>query len=125
MPHRGPGAPSVGVASLLRTAERPELMSSTSRSQFARTPVCLSWGLGVDSSAILTRWLLEPDSRDFDLADLTVLVAMTGDEHPSSEQLATTHLLPLLAQHGVRLVQVARGGRSDRDGIVVLGDSRA
>jgi hypothetical protein len=60
--------------------------------------------LGVDSAAILTRWLLEPDSRNFDLADVTVLVAMTG-----VEQLGTTHLRPLLRRHGVRLVWVARG----------------
>lgn len=50
---------------------------------------------------------------------------MTGDEHISTDHLATTHLLPLLRQHRVRLVQVARGGPSDTDGIVVLDDSRS
>ena len=33
----------------------------------------LSWGLGVDSTVILLRWLHAPDTRDFDLADLVVL----------------------------------------------------
>jgi len=30
----------------------------------------LSFGLGADSTAVLLRWLIEPSSRDFDLADL-------------------------------------------------------
>lgn len=45
-----------------------------------RQPVILSYGMGVDSTAILTRWLLEPWSRDFGLEDLVVLTAQTGDE---------------------------------------------
>jgi hypothetical protein len=55
----------------------------------ARCLVTLSMGMGVDSAASLTRWLLEPASRQvrdqsgrvrpFHLADLTVVTAMTGD----------------------------------------------
>jgi hypothetical protein len=41
-------------------------------------------GLGVESAAILTRWLAEPDSRDFDLHDLVVATAMLGREFPDS-----------------------------------------
>jgi hypothetical protein len=36
-------------------------------------------GMGVDSAALLTRWLLDPACRNFDLADLVVVTAMTGD----------------------------------------------
>ncbi|MCG7594932.1 hypothetical protein [Mycobacterium sp. PSTR-4-N] len=39
----------------------------------------LLWGLGADSTAILLRWLLDPASRDFDLDQLVVVVAHTGD----------------------------------------------
>jgi hypothetical protein len=38
--------------------------------------------------------------------------------------LVERHILPLLREHGVRYVQVARGGRSTSDGLVILGDSR-
>lgn len=30
----------------------------------------LSYGLGLDSTAVLLRWLTDPSSRDFDLSDL-------------------------------------------------------
>jgi hypothetical protein len=86
-------------------------------------PVVLSAGMGVDSTAILVRWLLEPSSRWFDLRDLVVLTAMTGDEYPATEHLMTTYALPLMAEHKVRYVQVARAGQSDRSGYVVLSDS--
>jgi hypothetical protein len=78
--------------------------------------------MGVDSSAILARWLLEPQTRDFDLEDLVVLTAMTGDEFLDTQRLCETHMLPLLREHGVRYVQVARGGPLVEDGIAVLSD---
>lgn len=87
-------------------------------------PIVLSFGLGCDSSAILTRWLTDPGSRDFELSDLVVLTAMVGDEYPDSLELVSEHLLPLMAAHRVRYVQLARGGLKQADGIVVLDDSR-
>lgn len=80
--------------------------------------------MGVDSSALLTRWLLEPATRDFRLDDLVVASAMTSDEYPATRQLMEDHLLPLMAQHQVRYVQLARAGQSDTDGYEVLSDSR-
>lgn len=88
------------------------------------TPVVLSYGMGIDSTALLLRWLTEPDSRDFDLTDLTVLTAMTGDEFADIEHLVTTHILHRLREARVRFVQVARTGRLEGDGITVLDDSR-
>jgi hypothetical protein len=41
--------------------------------------VVLSLGMGVDSVGILTRFLIEPETRGFDLSDLIVMTAMTGD----------------------------------------------
>lgn len=87
--------------------------------------VVQSNGMGVESTAILLRWLHDPSSRDFELSELTVLTAMVGDEFQETGDLMEQHVLPLLREHGVRYVQVARGGRSDRDGVVVLDDSRA
>ena len=39
----------------------------------------LSYGMGVESTAILVRWLKEPASRPCSLDRLIVLTAMTGD----------------------------------------------
>ncbi|MEU0237633.1 hypothetical protein ABZ234_08075 [Nocardiopsis sp. NPDC006198] len=89
-------------------------------------PVICSYGLGVDSTAILLRWLVDPSSRDFPLDHLTVVVAHTGDEWANTGALATRYILPRLRAAGVRLVQVARKGPSlARDGVIVLDDSDA
>lgn len=93
--------------------------------------VVLSAGMGVDSSAIKARWLLEPESRiingqRFDLKDLICITAMTGDEFPDTKRLYEEHMLPLMREHGVRYVQVARSGRKtpNKDsGYTVLSDS--
>lgn len=50
-----------------------------------RTPtVCVSFGMGLDSSALLVRWLTDPSTRDFGLEDMVVLTAMTGHEFDCS-----------------------------------------
>lgn len=85
--------------------------------------VVLSYGLGVDSTALLFRWLTEPDSRDFDLSDLLVVTAMTGDEWPDTVELVERHVLPRLTEAGVTYVQVARGGASQKNGIAILDDT--
>ncbi|MDA8289845.1 MAG: hypothetical protein M0014_15615 [Actinomycetota bacterium] len=88
------------------------------------TPVLLNYGLGVDSTAILARWLRDPETRDFPLEDLVVVTAMTGDEWQSTASAVADHILPLLALHHVRYVQLARGSYYRADGVVVLDDSR-
>lgn len=88
--------------------------------------VVLSYGLGVDSTAILVRYLTDPTSRDFDLSELVVITAMTGDEWPATGADVTQHVLPLMRQHGVRYIQVARSNRyttAAGAGVVVLDDS--
>lgn len=89
----------------------------------AFTPV-MSNGLGVESVAILLRWLLEPETRDFPLDQLVVITAMVGAEWPDTGEDFERHILPLFRQHRVRFVQVARAGHLEEDGIVVLDDSR-
>lgn len=85
--------------------------------------VVLSYGLGVDSTALLLRWLTEPDSRNFALSDLLVITSMTGDEWPQTGQLVQEHILPRLAAAGVRYAQVARAGSKQAEGIRVLEDT--
>lgn len=94
----------------------------------ARKTVVLSYGLGVDSTAILLRWLTDPSSRDFDLADLVVMTAQTGSEFVETGELVEAHVLPRLKAAGVRFVEVARAQRRQGKGLakfVVLQDSRA
>ena len=85
----------------------------------------LSWGMGVESTAILVRWLLEPETRPCALDELLVLTAQTGDEYDDTRVLCEEHILPLLRAYKIRFVEVARGGHLEKEGIVVLADSRA
>lgn len=91
----------------------------------AATKVVLSYGMGVDSTAILLRWLEDPSSRDFELEDLIVLTAQVGDEFRETGELVERHVLPRLRAAGVRFVQVARAGASQTDGVARLDDSRS
>lgn len=80
-------------------------------------------GCGVDSMALLHLWCNQPASRDFDLNDLLVITAVTGDEYRSTIDAANAYLVPMLREHGIRFLQVARGGQSTHDGYDTLADS--
>jgi hypothetical protein len=69
-------------------------------------------------------WVLDPSSRDFDLSELVLLTAMTGEENEITEQLMDRYLLPVLRREGLRYVQICRAGQAKRHGYVVLDDSR-
>lgn len=88
------------------------------------TPVIKSDGMGVESAAINLRWFDEPDTRDFCLCQLVILTSQVGEEHDDTKRLMETYMLPLYRRHHIRFVEVARGGRSQADGIVVLQDTR-
>lgn len=91
-----------------------------------KQPIVLSYGMGVDSTAILLRWLTDPTSRDFDLADLVVVTSQTGDEFEQSGALVEEHVLPLMREHGVRFVEIARKSQSQKGGrYVVIQDTRS
>ena len=79
--------------------------------------------MGAESAAILTRWLIEPESRGFPLEDLIVITAQTGDEFRSTASQVEKHLLPLMVLRGVRWIQVARAEASTKS-LAVLSDSR-
>lgn len=84
----------------------------------------LSYGMGVESSAVLARWCLEPAVRPCPLNELIVITAQTGDEYADTGRDVETHILPLIRSHSIRFVQVARAGHHEADGIVVLEDTR-
>lgn len=94
----------------------------------AAPSVVLSYGMGLDSTCLLLRWLEEPSSRDFELTDLVLVTAFTGDEFESTRRVVERHVLPRLRAHGVRFVQCARSRRlttTRGDGVIVLDDSTA
>ena len=95
-----------------------------SQSNQSDTVTILSYGMGVESTAALVRWIYEPETRPCRLEDLIVVTAQTGDEFEDTRTDVEAHILPLMRKHGIRFVQLARGGYHEADGIVVLGDSR-
>lgn len=90
-----------------------------------KQPIVLMYGLGCDGVTVLHEWITNPSSRDFDLEDLIVLTAQTGLEWRHTAYLNETYLYPMLREHSIRTVQIAKGGPSVRDGFVVLDDTRS
>lgn len=88
--------------------------------------VVQSHGMGVESQAILERWIHEPASRPFaSWADLIVVTAQVGEEHKNDTIFhMEKRTLPELRRLGVRFVELARRGPLEEDGIVVLQDTR-
>lgn len=101
----------------------------TGLDESARPPtVVASFGMGLDSSCMLVRWLTDPTSRDFDLSELAVITAMTGHESQATIRAMTRLIIPMLAAHSVRFIQVARAQRRTTRagaGVMVLDDSRS
>ncbi|MGW5657207.1 hypothetical protein [Streptomyces humi] len=84
----------------------------------------INWGLGADSTAYLAEMLTDPAAYGIDLARTAVLYMATGSEWPETRLLVTEFILPLLREHGVRFVQLARNGHLKSAGFTVLDDSR-
>jgi hypothetical protein len=85
----------------------------------------LSYGMGVESSTLVLKWMDRDSLLDFDLtADLIVITAQVGDEYPDQKTLLERHILPRMRASRIRYVQVARAGHLEADGIVVLDDTR-
>jgi hypothetical protein len=85
----------------------------------------LSYGMGVESSitAILVRWLTDPSTCPSRLSNVLVISAQVGDEYEDTRRAVESHILPLLREHNIRYVQVARHGPLEEDGITVLSDT--
>lgn len=89
--------------------------------------VVMSFGLGLDSTALLMRWILEPAVRDFPLRELALVSAMTGHESQATREAMTEAVLPRLREHSIRFIQVARSQRKTTragGGVTILDDSR-
>ena len=84
----------------------------------------LSYGMGVESTAILLRWCFEEATRPCPLDRLVVITAQVGDEYKDTGRDVGTYVLPMMRRHRIRFVQVARHGHREADGISVLDDSR-
>lgn len=93
----------------------------------------LSYGMGVESTAILARWIFDPETRvmpsgeRFELKDLTVVTSQVGSEYADTKELVETYILPLLREHGIRFVQLAKRGprrEGNLPNYIVLDDSR-
>lgn len=119
------------------TTPKPTIMGKSIKTPKRTTPlpctepctdrvVIQSHGMGVESQAILERWVAEPESRPFVTWDqLIVVTAQVGEEHKKDTiRDCEARMLPLLRQHNVRFVEVARRGFHEEDGIVVLQDTR-
>ncbi len=94
----------------------------------AAPSVVLSFGLGLDSTSLLIRWLTDAASRNFALEDLVLVTAMTGHESAATVDATNRLVLPRLRQHSIRYIQTARSQRRTSrsgDGIVILDDSRS
>jgi hypothetical protein len=68
----------------------------------------LNLGMGVDSVGIFIEYVKNPAARPCPLDELLVITAMTGDEWPQTGALMERHVLPLMREHNIRYVQVAR-----------------
>ncbi|MFZ3557126.1 hypothetical protein [Streptomyces sp. BH055] len=115
----------VATAQTLFTLPAPA-ESAPAPARAGKRPTVLSYGLGADSTAILLKFLADPAAYGLepDLSDLTVVHSVTGDEWSDSLTYVDRLVLPLLAARKVRTVQIARGGRRDADGVVILDDTR-
>jgi len=85
--------------------------------------VVLSYGLGADSTGALVYWLSNRASRDFPLDELIVVNANTGNEYASTHDAVEEYVFPLLRQHNVRFIELARGGPDTAAGYEVLQDT--
>lgn len=87
----------------------------------------ISWGLGVDSTALLLRMIADPGLRSCRLDQIAVVVAMVGDEWTTTGLDASEIVLPILARHHIRTIQVGRRRRKifrDGRGVRVFSDTR-
>lgn len=108
------------------TASEPTELDLPGVGDVQRPSVVVSYGLGLDSTCLLLRWLQEPATRDFALEEMVVVTAMVGDEFTSTAVAVESLMLPLFRKFGVRYIQCARGQRITSvsgDGVVVLDDS--
>lgn len=85
----------------------------------------LSYGLGVDSTALLLAILDDPVSFGVaeDFSDFSVVTGLTGFEFPDTIADVQDHVLPRLRAKGIRYAQVARAGHLEDAGVQIVSDT--
>jgi len=92
--------------------------------------VVLMHGLGCDSSTIAHLWATQsetrllPNGEPFSLDQLVILTSQTLGEWGHTGYLNEQYLYPVLAEKGIRTVQIMRAGPSTKDGYLILDDTR-
>lgn len=92
--------------------------------------VVLMHGLGCDSTTLAHLWATQPETRrlpngdPFDLDQLIILTSQTLGEWAHTGYLNETYLYPVLAEKGIRTVQIMRAGPSTQNGYITLDDTR-
>lgn len=92
-----------------------------------RPDLVISYGMGVDSTAMLLRMIHEPHSWPVDWDHTAVLTSMVGDEWETTRDDVYEVMLPLFRRHRIRFVQAARHARTvenDGTGLTVFSDTR-
>ena len=59
----------------------------------------LSYGMGVESTAILLRWIHESETSPCPLEQLIVVTSQVGDEYFDSGRDVENYILPLMRAH--------------------------
>lgn len=84
----------------------------------------INWGMGVESTAQIMRWVLFPATRPFKRwSQVVIIVAQTGDEFWRTKELADGFILPILRSLGVRVIEVGKAGPLKEDGYLLLSDT--
>jgi hypothetical protein len=95
--------------------------------------VVFSFGMGVESAAIWRRWYADITTRalmvngqrvPFDFKNLIIVTSQVGSEQPDTIRDMEKYVLPEWRDARVRFVELARAGHLEKDGIVVLQDTR-
>ncbi|GAB4590137.1 hypothetical protein [Nocardia sp. IFM 10818] len=114
-----------------RIDSAPIVVAPQLRAQLAadepRPTVIACAGLGVDSTALLMRLILNPHLRDWGLDQLVVITAMVGDEWDQTGIDFSEVMLPLFRRYGIRYIQVGRHRRKVTKagvGVRVFSDTR-
>jgi hypothetical protein len=98
-----------------------------------RLPIYFNDGMGVESFATILRLHLEPEMMyfringrkvAFDWDQVIMLTSQTGDEDAITRFCNEEYKLPIFRERNIRYVQIARAGPLEKDGIVILDDTR-
>ncbi|WP_328373015.1 hypothetical protein OG800_49515 (plasmid) [Streptomyces sp. NBC_00445] len=107
------------------TTAAPVVSADTLEAFRAATHKSLSYGLGLDSTALLLAILDDPVRFGIaeDFSDFSVVTGLTGFEFPDTITDVQDHVLPRLRAAGIRYAQVARAGHLEEAGVQVVSDT--